>query len=128
MFTCQVSGLALSCAVATMHPRFRRPSFRPYRALVYASLGLSAIVFVLHGIVLYGWSVQNQRMSLDWMILMACLNLGGGGIYAARVSTDSPQMSVVLILDRFLRSGAQGRLISSEVVTRFFTSWLYSPV
>lgn len=95
---------------------------------MYASLGLSAIVFILHGIFLYGWTVQNQRMSLDWMILMACLNLVGGGIYAARVSTDVPQMSAVLILDRFLRSGAQERLISSGVVTRFFISWLYSPV
>ena len=82
----KVSGLAIACSVATMYPSFRHSSFRAYRALMYACLGLSAIVFVLHGIILNGWSVQNQRMSLDWMILMACLNLVGGAIYAARVS------------------------------------------
>jgi adiponectin receptor len=61
---------------------------------MYAGLGLSAIVFILHGIFLYGWSVQNQRMSLNWIILMACLNLVGGGIYAARVSINKSRISV----------------------------------
>lgn len=52
---------------------------------MYASLGLSAIVFVIHGLWLHGWKVQNQRMSLDWMGLMAVFNLTGAVIYAARV-------------------------------------------
>ena len=94
---------------------------------MYAGLGLSAIVFVLHGIFLHGWSVQNQRMSLDWMILMACLNLAGGTIYAARVSGPYSTDVTGLIFDRFLRSGAPTPLISLAVVTRFFISWLYSP-
>lgn len=98
MSTFQVSGLAIACAVATMHPSFRNPSFRPYRALMYAGLGLSAVVFILHGIFLYGWKVQNQRMSLDWMFLMACLNLAGGWIYAARVGVPTPWMSLVSYL------------------------------
>jgi adiponectin receptor len=52
---------------------------------MYAGLGFSAVVFILHGIILHGWSVQNRRMSLDWMVLMASLNLVGAGFYAARV-------------------------------------------
>jgi predicted branched-subunit amino acid permease len=62
---------------------------------MYVGLGLSAVVFVLHGILLYGWSVQNQRMSLDWMILMACLNFAGGAIYSARVIIPIPRMFLV---------------------------------
>ena len=52
---------------------------------MYAGLGLSGLVFVIHGILLYGWTMQNQRMSVDWMALMAMFNLTGAVIYAARV-------------------------------------------
>lgn len=52
---------------------------------MYAGLGLSGLVFVIHGILLHGWTMQNQRMSVDWMALMAIFNLTGAVIYAARV-------------------------------------------
>ena len=85
IYWANVSILAAFCVVATLHPRFRHPSIRPYRAAMYAGLGLSAVVFVVHGILLHGWTIQNQRMSLDWMGLMALFNLTGAVIYAARV-------------------------------------------
>ena len=52
---------------------------------MYAGLGLSALIFVAHGILLHGWAVQNERMSLDWMALMATFNLLGAIVYATRV-------------------------------------------
>lgn len=52
---------------------------------MYSGLGLSAIIPCLHGIFKYGWTLQNSRMSLDWMALMATLNFIGAGAYAARV-------------------------------------------
>ncbi|KAL8652921.1 MAG: hypothetical protein Q9226_004062 [Calogaya cf. arnoldii] len=52
---------------------------------MYAGLGLSAVIFVVHGILLHGWALQNHRMSLDWMALMAMFNLVGASTYAARV-------------------------------------------
>ena len=55
---------------------------------MYACLGLSAVVFVAHGLILHGWSVQNKRMSLDRMGLMALLNLTGAYAYAARASSS----------------------------------------
>lgn len=81
----QVSVLATFCAFVTLNPRFRHPDLRPYRAGMYAGLGLSALVFTSHGILLYGWEAQNNRMSLDWMAMMALLNLMGATIYSARV-------------------------------------------
>lgn len=80
-----VSALAILCIVATLHPKFRHPTFRAYRAAMYAGLGLSAVVFVIHGLILHGWEIQNRRMSLDWMALMAICNLAGAFTYAARV-------------------------------------------
>ncbi|KAL8846035.1 MAG: hypothetical protein Q9221_008848 [Calogaya cf. arnoldii] len=52
---------------------------------MYAGLGFSAVIFVIHGIFLHGWVLQNQRMSIDWMALMATFNLVGATTYAARV-------------------------------------------
>lgn len=80
------------CCIATMHPKFRLPTYRAYRAAMYASLGLSAVIFIIHGVVMHGWALQKMRMSLDWMLAMACLNLTGGAIYAARVSQRSREM------------------------------------
>lgn len=54
---------------------------------MYSGLGLSAIVFIIHGIAVYDWTIQYQRMSLGWMGLMATLNLIGAVVYAARVGS-----------------------------------------
>jgi hypothetical protein len=53
--------------------------------MMYSGLGLSFIIPILHGILLFGYETQLWRMSLDWMALMATLNLTGGALYAMRV-------------------------------------------
>ena len=83
--TKQISVLALGCIIATLNPRFRHPTLRPYRAAMYSGLGLSAIIFIAHGILIYGWTIEYQRMSLGWMGLMMVLNLIGAIVYATRV-------------------------------------------
>ncbi|SLM36823.1 Hly-III-related [Lasallia pustulata] len=85
LYWTMISALAIACAVITLNPRFRRPELRPYRAAMYTGLGLSAMIFIVHGIMKYGWSMQNQRMSLSWMGLMTAFNLVGAVTYAARV-------------------------------------------
>ena len=80
-----VSVLAIACIVTTLNPRFRNPRLRPYRALMYTGLGLSALGFIFHALVLYGRRVQVLRMSLDWVVLMAALNLMGAAVYSVRI-------------------------------------------
>ncbi|EOA88720.1 uncharacterized protein SETTUDRAFT_159912 [Exserohilum turcica Et28A] len=80
-----VSVLALGCVYATLHPAFRRPRYRPYRAAMYAGLGLSFVIPIIHGIKRFGWETQMWRMSLDWMALMTTFNLTGGALYAMRI-------------------------------------------
>jgi adiponectin receptor len=80
-----VSVLAVACAAAILAPRFQHPNFRPYRTSMYVSLGLSAMVFIIHGLILYGWEIQNHRMGLNYMLTMAMLNLLGAAIYTARI-------------------------------------------
>ncbi len=82
----KVTIIASACVYATLHPRFRHPHLRPWRAAMYAGLGLSAIVFVSHGLIIHGWEIQKHRMSLEWMALMGGLNITGAVAYAFRVS------------------------------------------
>ncbi|CAD6440153.1 17e83670-714d-4352-be45-86355690f663 [Sclerotinia trifoliorum] len=80
-----ISILASACAITTLHPKFRNPALRPYRAVMYSCLGLSSVVFIAHGVFLYGYEIQRCRMSLDWMGVMAGLNLLGAFTYAVRI-------------------------------------------
>ncbi|KAI4721283.1 mPR-typeG-protein-coupled receptor [Aureobasidium sp. EXF-10727] len=79
-----VSASATGCVAFTMYPVFIKPAFRVARAAMYASLGLFAVVFVMHGFYLYGFTVQRRRLALEWMGLMALLNLSGATFYALR--------------------------------------------
>lgn len=83
----------------TLNSQFLGPAFRKCRALMYASFGLSALMFVPHGILLYGFAVQEKRLALDWMILMGALNIIGACFYASRVRTllqhrDRPEADI----------------------------------
>ncbi|XMA09382.1 hypothetical protein WAI453_002173 [Rhynchosporium graminicola] len=42
-----VTIIASECVYATLHPKFRHPDLRPWRAAMYAGLGLSAIIFII---------------------------------------------------------------------------------
>jgi len=80
-----VSILATGCTIMTIRTGFRSPSFRAFRSAMYAGLGLSFIIPIIHSISIFGLQVQLWRMSLDWMLLMATLNLAGAVTYASRV-------------------------------------------
>jgi adiponectin receptor len=53
---------------------------------MYTGFGLSSTGFMLHGLVVYGWEIQNARMSFVWIGWMAVINLVGATIYVARVT------------------------------------------
>lgn len=52
---------------------------------MYLLLGLSSFIPILHGIVLHGWEVQNQRMSITHFLGLALLNFSGAVTYASRI-------------------------------------------
>ncbi|KAF2719803.1 putative hemolysin-III channel protein Izh2 [Polychaeton citri CBS 116435] len=76
---------ALGFTYLTLNPYFASPQFRHWRAGVYAGFGLSSMIFVVHGLYLYGWELQKSCMSLVFMGWMAASNLIGAVIYAARI-------------------------------------------
>ncbi|KAH6705252.1 mPR-typeG-protein-coupled receptor [Leptodontidium sp. MPI-SDFR-AT-0119] len=80
-----VSVLAVVCTMATLSPKFRHLTLRLYRTVIYASLGLSAVVFITHGLIIYGWETQNRRISLTYILIAAMLNLLGAIVYVVRI-------------------------------------------
>jgi adiponectin receptor len=64
------------------------PKYHPYRAFMYSGLGLSFIIPIVHGLILFGLKTQMWRMSLDWLTLMTVFNLTGGELYALRVCSQ----------------------------------------
>jgi adiponectin receptor len=52
---------------------------------MYVGFALSSTEFMLHGLLIHGWEVQNARMSFVWVGWMAVANLVGAAVYVARV-------------------------------------------
>ncbi|KAI7351800.1 hypothetical protein KC354_g12291 [Hortaea werneckii] len=99
---------ACGCIIFTLHPWFLGPAFRKFRALMYASFGLSALLFMSHGIFLYGLAIQRKRLALEWMVFMGFLNIIGACFYASRVSVClQNQGSPKLINLSYLKDGFQ---------------------
>jgi adiponectin receptor len=81
----QITTLAALTSVACVHPQFRTPALRPFRALLFALMGLSAVFPVLHGIQLFGVAHLRESIGLDWVVLQGVLYVSGAAIYAARI-------------------------------------------
>jgi adiponectin receptor len=79
-----VSSVAFACIVITLVPRFRNPQLRPYRAVMYTFLGLTAIISIVYGVIIHGWAVQNRRIGLTYVIGTAILNIVAAVIYSTR--------------------------------------------
>ncbi|CAD6504907.1 BgTH12-00408 [Blumeria graminis f. sp. triticale] len=79
-----ISMLGLACTAVSVFDRFRTPAWRPYRAGIFVSLGLSALFPVGHGVRLYGLLEMRNRIGLFWLVLQGLLYILGAALYAAR--------------------------------------------
>ncbi|KAI2474449.1 HlyIII-domain-containing protein [Pyrenophora tritici-repentis] len=80
-----ITTLAAGTSIVSTHPKFRTPALRPFRALMFVLMGLSAVFPVVHGIRLYGVEHMRESIGLDWVVLQGVLYIAGAAIYAARV-------------------------------------------
>jgi adiponectin receptor len=84
-YASMITTLAAGTSIACVHPSFRSPALRPFRALMFAAMGLSGVVPVLHGINIFGVAHLRERIGLDWVVLQGVLYICGAGVYAARI-------------------------------------------
>ena len=80
-----ITTLAAGTSIVATHPKLRTPALRPFRALMFVLMGLSAVFPVLHGVRLYGVEHLRKSIGLDWVLLQGVLYIAGAAIYAARV-------------------------------------------
>jgi len=80
-----ISLLGAGCATVSVMPAFRTPAWRPFRAGLFVGMGLSSVLPVLHGVLIYGGRGMDERMGMRWVIMEGLLYIAGAGIYAARV-------------------------------------------
>ncbi len=75
-------ALGVGCATVSWVERFRTSAWRPYRAAMFISLGVSGVVPILHGIRSHGYQYFEDRMGLSWVILQGALYIFGAVLYA----------------------------------------------
>ncbi|KAK0715400.1 mPR-like GPCR protein [Lasiosphaeris hirsuta] len=80
-----MSCAAGSCAAVTFLPKLRTPQYHCWKVATYTSLGLTGLVFITHGLVVFGWETQNRRMPFLWMAAMAVTNLIGALMFVTRI-------------------------------------------
>ncbi|KAL2393961.1 ADIPOR-like receptor SPBC12C2.09c [Exophiala dermatitidis] len=80
-----ICTLGIACTAVSVLPRFRTPAWRPYRALMFVGMGISAVFPVLDGLRTYGVHAMQKQIGLSWLVLQGALYILGAGLYAARV-------------------------------------------
>jgi len=79
---CLIGGVGV---VVSLWEKFDQPKYRTFRAGVFLTMGLSAVIPGVHYAVLYGWQIALQRASLGWMILMGCIYVTGTMMYMLQI-------------------------------------------
>ncbi len=80
-----ITVIGFGCAVVSVRDKFRTPAWRPFRAGMFVTMGLSAVLPVCHGLWLYGVHELENRIGLSWLVLQGALYVSGAAIYAARI-------------------------------------------
>ncbi|KAJ2901556.1 ADIPOR-like receptor SPBC12C2.09c [Zalerion maritima] len=79
-----IVALGLACMAVSWLEYFRQPAFRTFRASIFVGLGVSGVVPVIHGVFLYGYTLMNHKMGLNWVLLQGILYITGATTYALR--------------------------------------------
>jgi len=77
--------LGIGAVVVSTFDFFAGPRFRPLRAGVFITFGLSGIAPATHYGVVNGWDKSVDEAAIGWLILMGCLYITGALLYAVRV-------------------------------------------
>jgi len=77
--------LTIASIVVSLSDRFSTPSYRPLRAGVFITFGLSGAVPAFHYAYMEGWFSEVALTGLGWLLLMGSLYISGALLYAFRV-------------------------------------------
>ncbi|GAM85352.1 hypothetical protein ANO11243_033590 [Dothideomycetidae sp. 11243] len=91
VFAGMITTLSIACAALSLNPKTRTPAWRPYRAVMFTALGMSALIPITSGLLLHGIQGMNQRITLfPWLGIEFGCYLTGAILYA-RLQTRFPE-------------------------------------
>ncbi|KAF8609920.1 HlyIII-domain-containing protein [Ceratobasidium sp. AG-I] len=79
-----ITVAGLGAAYVVLSPHYATPAYRWARTSVFLTLGLTAIVPVIHGLWLYGFLRLRNEMGLLWLVASGASYVVGALIYASR--------------------------------------------
>jgi adiponectin receptor len=85
LYWTMILTIGLGCSIVSVMPRFRTPAWRPFRAGMFVSMGMSTLIPILQGLSMYGPEQMRRQIGLGWLLLQGFLYILGAGLYAARV-------------------------------------------
>eukprot|EP00116_Pleurobrachia_bachei_P004664 sb/3464926/ len=85
VYTSTVCFIGIIGIIVSLWEKFDKPKYRTFRAAVFLSMGLSAIIPGFHYGFQYGWDRALDRASLGWMVLMGCLYVTGTLLYMLQI-------------------------------------------
>ncbi|KAF2882818.1 hypothetical protein ILUMI_23330 [Ignelater luminosus] len=80
-----VCALGITSIMVSLWDKFSESAWRPFRAGVFMTFGLSGIVPAIHYGIMEGWFNKMSQKSLGWLLLMGLLYIVGAMLYALRV-------------------------------------------
>ncbi|XP_054166822.1 adiponectin receptor protein-like [Oppia nitens] len=87
-YLCLTIFLGMSSVIVSLWDKFSEPNFRPVRAGVFMSFGLSGVIPGIHWLYSHGltsWIESSIRASFTSLILMGVLYIIGALLYASRI-------------------------------------------
>lgn len=79
-----ITALGVATGVVSMHNSFQAKNYRAFRARLFAGLGLTGIIPVLHSCVI-NYDIRAVHTALWLDFVMGLLYLGGATLYACRI-------------------------------------------
>ncbi|KAJ3206207.1 hypothetical protein HDU67_008309 [Dinochytrium kinnereticum] len=80
-----ITLLGTATAIVTMSTRFSTPKYRYLRTILFAALGLSGIVPLVHALILYRPEFADEAMGLRYVGGMGAMYIMGAVLYASRI-------------------------------------------
>lgn len=83
-FSVVITTIGAATAAVSLLPFFSGTAWRPFRAFMFTTMGLSALWPVAYGVNEYGWQKLWQQMALPWLFAQGALYILGASIYVVR--------------------------------------------
>nr|CAI5839209.1 unnamed protein product [Callosobruchus analis] len=80
-----VCALGITSIIVSLWDKFSESEWRPFRAAVFMTFGLSGVVPAIHYGIVEGWFNYVSQKYLGWLVLMGVLYIVGAMFYALRV-------------------------------------------